>query len=319
MGGSGIPPANSILKLNAGTLTLQPARFSRFQNLKTAATDTKISLHWAGASDDDGVGIDRYEVYRNGLYVGTSRTPDFLDNGLAAGTVYLYQIHVKNLFGQEGQTMSFEAKTKAASASANGPLTSRASKVEPQFCGDACEGGCDPTVEVCCDPTLPTCEQPAPWPPVPPIQFFRCSSALYYRPVQPSGTLSLVNHSYWYQTYWESDFDPNTGNHWFITSYDIVEGLPANGNNPPWGQLIANIPMSFDGPANLSNQDNPPSDPQTGVIFEQASSGSPVCPTFSSIQGWAPVLSGAYAYNPVPVFSGDPNHPSGGENSNWSA
>lgn len=56
----------------------------------STATLTNITVTWTAASDN--VGIKGYNVYRNGVKVGTANTTSYVDNGLTPGTAYKYTI-----------------------------------------------------------------------------------------------------------------------------------------------------------------------------------------------------------------------------------
>ncbi|MGC4806154.1 PQQ-dependent sugar dehydrogenase [Micromonospora sp. DT233] len=67
------------------------------QQLTGSASGTTVSLSWTASTDN--VGVRAYDVYRNGVKVGTvsgsGTTPpatNFIDSGLAASTSYQYQV-----------------------------------------------------------------------------------------------------------------------------------------------------------------------------------------------------------------------------------
>jgi chitodextrinase len=57
----------------------------------------RIELEWTGSVDN--VGIAEYEIYRNGVKVGTSEVTNFEDTGLIPGTKYDYYVKAKDTAG----------------------------------------------------------------------------------------------------------------------------------------------------------------------------------------------------------------------------
>lgn len=73
------------------------------QDVKPVSTaNSQITLNWQAAEDPD-TGIVQYRIYRDGMLVGQSRQPSFIDQDVIAGTMYQYQISAVNYHGVEGQ------------------------------------------------------------------------------------------------------------------------------------------------------------------------------------------------------------------------
>jgi chitodextrinase len=53
-------------------------------------TDTAASISWTASTDN--VAVDHYDVYRDGVHVGTTTTPSFNDSGLTQETTYAYTV-----------------------------------------------------------------------------------------------------------------------------------------------------------------------------------------------------------------------------------
>jgi hypothetical protein len=61
------------------------------QNLSaTAVSSSQIDLSWDASTDN--VGVTGYSLYRDNVLVGTSLTNAYSDTGLAAGTLYQYEV-----------------------------------------------------------------------------------------------------------------------------------------------------------------------------------------------------------------------------------
>lgn len=56
----------------------------------TVQNASSVLVSWTASTDN--VGVTGYEVYRNGVKVGTTSTPSYTDNGLAGNTSYSYTI-----------------------------------------------------------------------------------------------------------------------------------------------------------------------------------------------------------------------------------
>ena len=62
----------------------------------TATSATTVSVSWTGATDPGGSGVKDYTVYRSGVAVATITTTSFVDSGLAANTLYSYEISARD-------------------------------------------------------------------------------------------------------------------------------------------------------------------------------------------------------------------------------
>src|SRR5690606_29474592 len=56
------------------------------------AQNVKPVLSWAASTDTGGAGILRYDVYRNGVLVGSSTTPSFQDGSVISEATYAYTV-----------------------------------------------------------------------------------------------------------------------------------------------------------------------------------------------------------------------------------
>ncbi len=63
----------------------------------SANSSAKVTLTWAAAIDN--VGVTAYQVYRNGLLVGTVATPGYVDTGLTQKSVYSYSVRAADAAG----------------------------------------------------------------------------------------------------------------------------------------------------------------------------------------------------------------------------
>jgi chitodextrinase len=86
-GGNVSPPSNTATATSPPDLTppTAPTNLSA-----TVASDLRVNLTWTASSDD--VGIVEYQVFRDGVRVGTSTTTAYSDATVAAETTYGYSV-----------------------------------------------------------------------------------------------------------------------------------------------------------------------------------------------------------------------------------
>ncbi|QMV42548.1 carbohydrate binding domain-containing protein [Cohnella cholangitidis] len=63
----------------------------------TAKTQTSVTLTWSASTDN--VGVTGYEIYRNGVKVGTSAATTYVNSGLTAGTAYTFTVKAYDAAG----------------------------------------------------------------------------------------------------------------------------------------------------------------------------------------------------------------------------
>ncbi|WNI26080.1 glycoside hydrolase family 6 protein [Streptomyces sp. ITFR-16] len=90
----------------------------------TAKTGTSVSLSWTASTDD--TGVTGYNVYRDGVQVGSSTTTSYTDTGLSASTAYSYTVKAKDAAGN----VSAASSALSATTSAGGGTGTGAVKVQ---------------------------------------------------------------------------------------------------------------------------------------------------------------------------------------------
>jgi acid phosphatase type 7 len=75
----------------------------------TANTVNAVSLKWTASTDNDGVAS--YEIRRDGVVVGTSRTPTFTDTTVQPGTTYSYRVLAYDAVGNVSPQSSAKSVT----------------------------------------------------------------------------------------------------------------------------------------------------------------------------------------------------------------
>ncbi|UFU00370.1 fibronectin type III domain-containing protein [Radiobacillus kanasensis] len=69
-------------------------------------------MTWDAVSYDEG--ISNYEIYRDGVSVGTSATTSYSDSGLTASTTYSYQVKAIGANGKESALSTAVSVTTSA-------------------------------------------------------------------------------------------------------------------------------------------------------------------------------------------------------------
>ena len=82
----------------------------------SATSATQVAISWNASSDPSGVG---YNVYRNGVFIGTTTTTSYIDNNLSANTQYCYTVVA---YDGAGNTASPSAQACVTTQNATMPL-----------------------------------------------------------------------------------------------------------------------------------------------------------------------------------------------------
>ncbi len=92
---------NEGLKSTAATVTTPdltpPAQVVGLS--ASASSETQVDLSWTPNTEGD---LDHYNIYRDGVLVGTSLVASFSDTGLSAKTTYGYEVSAVDTSGNEG-------------------------------------------------------------------------------------------------------------------------------------------------------------------------------------------------------------------------
>jgi acid phosphatase type 7 len=80
---------------------------------KTASTTTSVSLSWTASTDN--VGVTGYNVYRDGVLLGSTSTTSYTASGLTCGTSYTFAVEAKDAAGNVSGRTSVTASTSACS------------------------------------------------------------------------------------------------------------------------------------------------------------------------------------------------------------
>ena len=67
-------------------------------------SDSRIDLSWSASTDN--VAVDGYRVFRDGMGLGVTAAPSYLDTGLTAGTSYSYRVSAFDTSGNESEKSS---------------------------------------------------------------------------------------------------------------------------------------------------------------------------------------------------------------------
>jgi chitodextrinase len=69
-------------------------------------TDSSIELSWSAGNDGNGSGIAGYNVYRNGVLVGSPANVTYVDAGLIPATTYIYTVKARDSAGNVSSASS---------------------------------------------------------------------------------------------------------------------------------------------------------------------------------------------------------------------
>ncbi|MFT3951719.1 MAG: PKD domain-containing protein [Oscillospiraceae bacterium] len=91
-------------------------------------TSTKITLSWTESTDD--AGVEGYDIYRNGIRVGSTGTYTYTDTGLKADTSYTYYIIAYDMMRNESDWSNIlETRTDVDADAPSQPLNLKASSM----------------------------------------------------------------------------------------------------------------------------------------------------------------------------------------------
>ena len=91
----------------------------------TGTTDTSVTLAWLASSDD--VGVDHYEIDRNGVAVGTTTSTGYTDRGLQPLTLYHYAVVALDAAGNRSAAATVDGTTAADATPPSAPTNLTAS------------------------------------------------------------------------------------------------------------------------------------------------------------------------------------------------
>lgn len=87
----------------------------------TAKTSGSVSLSWTASTDN--TGVTGYNVFRNGVQVGSTATTSYTDTGLSASTAYSYTVKAKDAAGNvSAASGALSATTSAGGGTGTGSL-----------------------------------------------------------------------------------------------------------------------------------------------------------------------------------------------------
>ncbi|TXS43943.1 glycoside hydrolase family 6 protein [Streptomyces sp. OR43] len=87
----------------------------------TAKTSSSVSLSWTASTDN--TAVTGYDVFRDGVKVGSSTTTSYTDSGLSASTAYSYTVKAKDAAGNVSAASSaLSATTSAGGGTGTGSL-----------------------------------------------------------------------------------------------------------------------------------------------------------------------------------------------------
>jgi chitodextrinase len=90
----------------------------------TPMANDRVDLAWEASTD--GVGVDHYTVFRDGVAVGSTPGTSFSDGSLTPGTTYSYTVRAYDLAGNQSPASNTATATTAAGGVLTFPVTADA-------------------------------------------------------------------------------------------------------------------------------------------------------------------------------------------------
>ncbi|MFC5666763.1 glycoside hydrolase family 6 protein [Kitasatospora misakiensis] len=109
--------ANAYPPVNGGGTPTDTVAPSVPTGLAGTTTATGASLSWTASTDN--VGVTGYQVFRNGVQVGTSTTTSYTDSGLTASTAYSYTVKARDAAGNVSAASAALSLTTQAGGGGN--------------------------------------------------------------------------------------------------------------------------------------------------------------------------------------------------------
>jgi len=82
----------------------------------STSTAGRITVSWGAPSDNGGLAVTSYNVYRGGTYIGNTTSLSYADSGLTAGTSYTYTVRARNPVTDQAGTESVNSSSATATA-----------------------------------------------------------------------------------------------------------------------------------------------------------------------------------------------------------
>ncbi len=103
-----------LVALKAAATTLDVTAPSIPANLSaTGVSPSQINISWSASTDN--VGVRGYQLFRNGVQIGTTATTSFVDSNLAASTTYSYNVTAFDAAGNVSAQSSAAVATTSTS------------------------------------------------------------------------------------------------------------------------------------------------------------------------------------------------------------
>jgi len=82
--------------------------------IATPVSANQVNLQWTSSTDNVAAGIVSYDIFRNGVLIGTTASTNYQDGGLSASVSYNYSIRARDMVGNNSsQTAAVRAMTPA--------------------------------------------------------------------------------------------------------------------------------------------------------------------------------------------------------------
>lgn len=108
VGGYGMPSGNGVSRIQLGPCDRTAPGAVALNSVQNYALSIEVDLQTGGSADDaNGVGINAYRWYRDGVAVASTRAPAWSDVGVSAGTSHSYSVQAQDHHGNVSSLSTF--------------------------------------------------------------------------------------------------------------------------------------------------------------------------------------------------------------------
>ena len=117
VGGYGMPGGNGISLIQLGPCDRNAPSAIAASSVQNYALSTEVDLQTGGSADDaNGIGIDAYLWYRDGIQVAATQAPAWSDVGVSPGTSHSYSVQAEDHHGNVSALTTIPITVPAAMA-----------------------------------------------------------------------------------------------------------------------------------------------------------------------------------------------------------
>ncbi len=117
IGGYSQPSGSGFVSVSLGHRDVLGPNQIPVTSIASSVFPTSVSLRWQGMADDPhGIGVWDYNIYRNGTYIDSTATPEFVDTTVVASTTYSYTVYALDFHQNYSAATTFNISTPPTGA-----------------------------------------------------------------------------------------------------------------------------------------------------------------------------------------------------------